>query len=214
MTVSDDGFPFSCTQDRECVDEILALATSEENKLKFAKRKLRVQKCKTVPGVKLSSTNARSQVRAAAAASARTTSNPQSNSSNPRTANSNTKSFARGSNATPTGTRSPAQKSRVPIIVPKGDPSLGTKLAHLPKEARKEAKSQDADRVARRLAKKKARGQMDSQMRKSGDGEVKVRSRERVKSGAKGKIGGKGKGGGGKTRLRSDKSMMKRNGKK
>lgn len=74
------------------------------------------------------------------------------------------------------------------------------------------------DRVARRLAKKKARGQMDSQLRKGkigGDGEVKVRIRERVKSGAKaGARGAKSKGGGGKTRMRSEKSLMKRNEKK
>ena len=35
------------SQDRECVDEILAL---EQDRLKFAKRKLRVQRCKTLPG--------------------------------------------------------------------------------------------------------------------------------------------------------------------
>ena len=34
-------------QDRECVDEVLAL---EQDRLKFAKRKLRVQRCKTLPG--------------------------------------------------------------------------------------------------------------------------------------------------------------------
>lgn len=34
-------------QDRQCVDEIIAL---EATKLKFAKRKLRVERCKTLPG--------------------------------------------------------------------------------------------------------------------------------------------------------------------
>jgi nucleolar protein 12 len=33
-------------QDRECVDEVLAL---EQDKVKFAKRKLRLQRCKTLP---------------------------------------------------------------------------------------------------------------------------------------------------------------------
>ncbi len=36
-------------KDRECVDELLAL---EQDKLKFAKRKLRVQRCKSSPGTK------------------------------------------------------------------------------------------------------------------------------------------------------------------
>ncbi|KAF5315204.1 hypothetical protein D9619_007095 [Psilocybe cf. subviscida] len=43
------GFAYVQFADRECVDEVLAL---EETKLKFAKRKLRVQRCKTAPGGK------------------------------------------------------------------------------------------------------------------------------------------------------------------
>ncbi|KAF8195586.1 hypothetical protein BJ912DRAFT_957479 [Pholiota molesta] len=43
------GFAYVQFADRECVDELLAL---EEEKLKFAKRKLRVQRCKTAPGTK------------------------------------------------------------------------------------------------------------------------------------------------------------------
>ncbi|KAF9483522.1 hypothetical protein BDN70DRAFT_873836 [Pholiota conissans] len=43
------GFAYVQFVDRECVDELLAL---EEQKLKFAKRKLRVQRCKTAPGTK------------------------------------------------------------------------------------------------------------------------------------------------------------------
>ncbi|THH16527.1 hypothetical protein EW146_g4122 [Bondarzewia mesenterica] len=41
------GFAYVQFADRECVDEILAL---EEGKLKFAKRKLRVQRCKSLTG--------------------------------------------------------------------------------------------------------------------------------------------------------------------
>ncbi|KAH9999636.1 hypothetical protein BJV74DRAFT_709618, partial [Russula compacta] len=40
------GFAYIQFADRECVDEILAL---EPGKLKFAKRKLRVERCKTLP---------------------------------------------------------------------------------------------------------------------------------------------------------------------
>ncbi|EEB91359.1 hypothetical protein MPER_10287, partial [Moniliophthora perniciosa FA553] len=42
------GFAYVQFTDRECVDEVLALDSS---KLKFAKRKLRVERCKTLPGV-------------------------------------------------------------------------------------------------------------------------------------------------------------------
>ncbi|KAJ7596892.1 hypothetical protein C8J56DRAFT_300599 [Mycena floridula] len=45
------GFAYVQFSDRQCVDEVLAL---EPAKLKFAKRKLRVQRCKTLPGVKAS----------------------------------------------------------------------------------------------------------------------------------------------------------------
>ncbi|CAL1712658.1 unnamed protein product [Somion occarium] len=48
------GFAYVQFVDRDCVDEILSL---EQDRLKFAKRKLRVQRCKTLPGgtkVKLS----------------------------------------------------------------------------------------------------------------------------------------------------------------
>ncbi|KAI5119304.1 hypothetical protein M0805_008219 [Coniferiporia weirii] len=41
------GFAYVQFSDRDCVDEILAL---ESEKLKFAKRPLRVQRCKTIPG--------------------------------------------------------------------------------------------------------------------------------------------------------------------
>jgi nucleolar protein 12 len=50
-------------EDQECVDELLAL---EEEKLKFAKRKLRVQRCKSVPGAKLQVNQKRTWVAASA----------------------------------------------------------------------------------------------------------------------------------------------------
>ncbi|KAF9223006.1 hypothetical protein BS17DRAFT_707694, partial [Gyrodon lividus] len=100
------GFAYVQFTDRTCVDEILAL---EPGKLKFAKRKLRVQRCKIIPGA--SATKDASSVKSA------------------RTPN------------------------RAPVPdVPKGDPSLGEKLANLSKEERKQAKASDADRVARRMA--------------------------------------------------------------
>ncbi|THH29117.1 hypothetical protein EUX98_g5066 [Antrodiella citrinella] len=48
-TLLGKGFAYVQFADRECVDEILSM---EELRLKFAKRKLRVQRCKTLPGAK------------------------------------------------------------------------------------------------------------------------------------------------------------------
>lgn len=156
-------------QDRECVDEVLAL---EEQKLKFAKRKLRVQRCKSLPGAKV-------------AVDAKT---------HPKAANTQ-------------------RSAPVPIVIPKGDPALGDRLAHLSKDARKQAKSSDADRVARRLAKKKARMALGP----PGGSGVKGKDRERVRKPAGGSGSSKTKNFGrkeGKGRVRSEKSLLKRNLKK
>jgi nucleolar protein 12 len=101
------------------VDEVLGI---EEGRLRFAKRKLRVQRCKII-------TNGSS------------------------------------ASLTRVATKRPPAHTHTPAVIstplPKGDPTLGAKLAHLPKEERKKYKSSDADRVARRLAKKKARMGME-----------------------------------------------------
>lgn len=91
-----------------------------------------------------------------------------------------------------------------PIVIPKGDPSLGEKLAGLSKDERKQRKTTDADRIARRLAKKKARMALGP-----GVGIVKTqgRDRERVRkttSGRSGKKDGKSRG-----RIRSAGNVAK-----
>ncbi|KAH7885522.1 hypothetical protein F5I97DRAFT_1937698 [Phlebopus sp. FC_14] len=156
------GFAYVQFADRTCVDEILAL---EPGKLKFAKRKLRVQRCKTMPG----------------ASAVKTTS--------------------------PTKPQRTSQPS-VPAI-PKGDPSLGEKLAGLSKEERKQAKAVDADRLARRMAKKKARMALAN---KGVPVQGKDRERVRKKSAAARKHGNSAPPR--KTRVRSEKSIAKRNMKK
>jgi nucleolar protein 12 len=160
------GFAYVQFTDRVCVDETLAM---EESKLKFAKRKLRVQRCKMLP--KASATEK------AAASKAATTSH--------------------SAGAAP------------PIDVPKGDPSLGEKIASLSKEERKQIKAADADRLARRMAKKKARMTLAKQG-------VPVRGKEKDggrmrKTGAvkKAAIAPRKQ-----SRIRSEKSMSKRNMKK
>lgn len=151
-------------QDRTCVDEILAL---EPGKLKFAKRKLRVQRCRQV------------------------------------------------ASATPVKSVPPSKpiqtSNRVPVPpVPKGDPSLGEKLVKLTKEERKRVKAADADRVARRVAKKKARMALANQGVPLHD-----KQRERVrKTGAAKKLGGAPPKKTSKGRVRSEKSIAKRNTKK
>ncbi|KAG6878610.1 hypothetical protein C0992_007857 [Termitomyces sp. T32_za158] len=170
------GFAYVQFIDHACVDEVLAL---EPAQLKFAKRKLRVQRCRTLPGSSASTRQA-------------TASQPS------------------GPAATPAAAA--PLKRPVPIVVPKGDPALGEKLAHLSKDARKQYKSGDADRVARRLAKKKARMAMAAGDKIKNMGKERVRERVKKKSGDAGKKTinpGTKKG-----RVRSERSLMKRNGKK
>ncbi len=167
------------------MDEILAL---EEGKLKFAKRKLRVQRCKTIPGSSLPTKQLTAETHKAKA---------QSQSKSKSQPPQQTKKASKQGQ--------PVQPPK-PIIVPKGNPKLGDKLAHLSKDERKRAKAADADRVARRLAKKKARmamGTKDSDQA-SGDGKKRVRVRKSTKSEPQKKKG----------RMRSEASIAKLNAKK
>ena len=96
------------------------------------------------------------------------------------------------------------------IEIPKGDSSLGEKLAGLSKDVRKQLKATDADRVARRLAKKKARHALEK-AGVSGPSDKKIRQRERKKGTQRTVNTGRKES---KGRVRSDKSMAKRNMKK
>ncbi|KAF9488401.1 hypothetical protein BDN71DRAFT_1477944 [Pleurotus eryngii] len=157
------GFAYVQFIDRECVDELLSM---EEGKLRFAKRKLRVQRCKVLPN--------------------------KSNPSSP----SNKKGI-KGNRPEPE-----------PVVIPKGDPSLGVRIATLSKDERKKVKASSTYRVARRLAKKKARNALSA-------GGVKVVTKDRsrvrkpVKNGATDNKDKKRKG-----RIRSDNALAKRNAKK
>jgi nucleolar protein 12 len=152
------------------VDEILAL---EPSKLKFAKRKLRVERCKTLP----SSLNAPPR-------------NPSTSSAAPSRS-----------------TRHPSTKlTGTPTTVPKGNPDLGTQLAHLSKADRKAAKAVDSARVARRLAKKKARNTLQIPEQKKD--RVRVRKNTAERKGAYAAALPK------KKRLRSEQNVARRNTKK
>jgi nucleolar protein 12 len=167
------------------VDEILAL---EEGKIKFAKRKLRVQRCKATTS---SSVLAKRKVEKGTAASLR-----EGKGINPPSSGS-------------TSTRTPASRS-----IPKGDPNLGKQLEHLSKEERKREKAANAERVARRLAKKQVKAAMTKEKSKfGGDGRGKERVRVRKKGRASGaSLSGRPKAK--KSRVRSDANIAKRNTKK
>lgn len=139
----------------------------EQSKLKFAKRTLRVQRCKILPS---------------------------------------------GSKTDKAAGLKNANASKVTGLlstnVPKGDPSLGEKLATLSKEERKQVKAADANRLARRMA-KKARMALAKQgvpVR----GKEKERERVRKTGAAKKSVAAPRRQG----RIRSEKSMSKRNAKK
>ncbi|KAF8729363.1 hypothetical protein AX14_006234 [Amanita brunnescens Koide BX004] len=183
------GFAYIQFADRECVDEILAL---EEGKLKFAKRKLRVQRCKTIPGSSLSTKHLTADNHKSSTAKAQS----HLKSKESQQPKPNQKATKQGHSDQPPK----------PIIVPKGDPKLGDKLAHLSKEDRKRAKSADADRVARRLAKKKARMAIGTKHKDQASGNDKKRVRVRKSA----KVEPKKK----KGRVRSEASITKLNAKK
>jgi nucleolar protein 12 len=128
------------------VDEVVNM---EDIKLKFAKRKLRVQRCKTLPG-------------GAKVASSKPAARP----------------------AAPAPKAAPRLKGTRALLsaampLPKGDPTLGARLASLSKDERKQAKAADADRIARRAAKKKAGMALAKAGAKPG-GEDRVRVRKRL----------------------------------
>lgn len=99
----------------------------------------------------------------------------------------------------------------MPNHTPKGNPELGAKLAHLPKEERKKAKAADADRVARRLAKKRANGLAEKGVKSKGDRE---RVRKRASEWKEGTHGAQGKKEKPKKRVRSGNALIKMNTKK
>jgi nucleolar protein 12 len=133
-------------QNRSCVDEIVS---AEAGKLKFAKRKLRVQRCKgkgtSGPSQHIRGTQG---------------SKPQELTQKGTTP----KQGVRSSAANPVWKRA------------KGDPKLGERLKGLSKEERKEAKKSDALRQERRLEKKKAKVALEKAM--SGKEKERVRARK------------------------------------
>ncbi|KAH9002844.1 hypothetical protein EDB86DRAFT_3073975 [Lactarius hatsudake] len=93
-----------------------------------------------------------------------------------------------------------------PTAVPKGNPNLGMQLAHLSKAERKAAKAVDPERVARRLAKKKARNVL--QVLEQRKDRVRVRKNTTEHKGVGAPARRK------KSRVRSERSVEKRNTKK
>ncbi|BEJ16135.1 hypothetical protein CspHIS471_0507400 [Cutaneotrichosporon sp. HIS471] len=116
------GFGYVHFVDRESVDELISLPST---KLKFAKKPLRVQSCKTLPP-----------------AAKRLASASKGDKGD------------KGKDGKDKGAKKERTKRTVPVSMPKGDPSLGDRLKDLSKDDRKAAKHADATRLARRMAKK------------------------------------------------------------
>ena len=100
------------------------------------------------------------------------------------------------------GTHTPSIKP----TVPKGNPNLGAQLAHLSKAERKAAKAVNPERVARRLAKRKARNTL--RVPEQGKDRVRVRKNSSEHKGVGAPAHRK------KSRVRSERSVEKRNTKK
>lgn len=172
------------------MDEVLAL---EQDKIKFAKRKLRVQRCKSTT----STTTAKRK------AGRGTVVSPASLQKDETVTGRKT--------INPPSFNSRSARVATPRSMPRGDPNLGKQLENLSKEDRKRKKAANADRVARRLAKKRVKAAMTKEKSKfGGDGRGKERVRARKKGGAPSSGKTKAK----KPRVRSDASIAKRNMKK
>ena len=176
------------------MDEVLAL---EQGQIKFAKRKLRVQRCKAITSASTSSKK-------------KTEKGILGSSSSPK----KSKIATGGTITNPRSSGPTLIHTPTPGSIPKGDPNLGRQLEHLSKDERKKEKAANADRVARRLAKKKVKAAMEKDSSKfGGDARGKERARVRKKGGGSGgSFSGKVKAK--KSRVRSEANLAKRNVKK
>lgn len=175
----------------------------EQDKLKFAKRKLRVQRCKVLPSMRPALGKDASSSTAASSRTSGAQFSPHARSKED------------GISRRPVGKTGAAPAA--PITVPKGDPTLGKKLAGLSKDERKAAKATDADRVARRLAKKKARAALERAGAPEATGKPDLKLRMRKKAGGAGKGAAATRNTGrkeGKVRVRSERAVERKNMKK
>lgn len=163
------------------MDEILALPA---DKLKHAKKKLRVQPCKALPpslGGK--------EVKAAAAKDAKD-------------------KKGKGKDFKPKHSSKP---SNIPSTgkLPKGDPTLGDRLASLSKDERKAAKASDPERLIRRAAKKEAVKAKAKMANKRDKVKLDVRGTSRKLKAGRQEVGKAKKG-----RVRSGRALEKMKGKR
>ena len=169
------------------MDEILAL---DQENIKFAKRKLRVQRCKSITTKK------------------KTGKETLTSPSSPRKG----KFTAGGTMTNPRSSHSTPIHVPTPGSMPRGDPNLGKQLEHLSKEERKREKAANMDRVARRLMKKQVKTAMAKNSKFATDtaGKERMRVRKKGTSGTPSSRKTKTK----KPRVRSEANVAKRNMKK
>ena len=135
------------------MDEVVAM---DPAKLKFAKRKLRVTRCK---------------------ASGDKHSRPTGDNSS-HSAKKNVRNVA----TSPDKNTSPKKNEHSSTPKIKGDPKLGEKLRGMSKEERREAKKQDANRIARRMEKKRNRLSLEKGLKRPEKGRIRVRKATAVRT--------------------------------
>ncbi|KAF8322486.1 hypothetical protein DL93DRAFT_2162627, partial [Clavulina sp. PMI_390] len=139
------GIAYVEFKDRNCVDEVMAV---ERDRLKLAKRKIRVERCKTKTASSVAAA-AKKQPRVTGGERAAKISSSSKPAAPPHSSSTSSPKPKPKTNA--------AAGPKVSASLPVGDPLLGERLKGMDKDARRAAKAADPTRQARRLAKKKAR---------------------------------------------------------
>lgn len=166
------------------MDEVLAL---KSDKLKYAKRYLRVEQCKTLPSALGGRDDAKAKAAAAAAAASKTSKAP-------------------GAGKQGRSDSKPIKKPIVPAVL--GDPTLGSKIAAMSKEDRKAFKSSDPTRLARRAAKKQSAKLKEATAGKRDKVKLDVKGTSKKLAGGREKSKAK------KSRVRSENAAKKVKGKR
>lgn len=196
-------------QDRECVDEMLAL---EPSRVKLSKRKLRMERCNTTKQAKKA---------AAAGAKGGKASNLPSKAADKaeRQALKQKEKLQKGTagqGSRPTPAAGTPALPNINLAEPmEPRPDHGEELKGLSKEDRKALKASDAERLQRRLEKKqrnrlsikeaKSKELIDKKLKFANDGRKVGGTSGPKTTGAEGKK---------KSRIRSDKAIVKKNTKK
>lgn len=193
-------------QDRECVDEMLAL---DSVRVKLSKRKLRLERCKTSSAKAAAANKAAKEAAHAARKDKASLDRRNSSQANASSSSATSSTTRRG----PFDAKNlPAVPSMKPRVKATPRPDIGEQLKDLSKDERKVLKSGDDERLARRLNKKQAKREaikiekqkeaLDKRIKTAGGSSYKARI-DPAKDGMKRS-----------KRMRSDKAVFAKNKKK